>query len=73
MDATLSIMTRPRKEETETVRVAKSVARKVRILAVIAGKTLPDYLSERLGQCIDKEYTEVMGDRAGKPGKGRKS
>lgn len=58
---------RQKKEETETVRVAKSVARKARMLAAASDQSLPDYLSEKLREVVDREWRKVVESESGKP------
>lgn len=72
MRGTLLDMARPKKEETETVRIARSVARKARILAAAADLSLPDYLTDRLALVVNDELRQVIGDMALPPAKPRK-
>jgi hypothetical protein len=62
---------RPQKEPTETVRMAKSAVRQARILAAVAGKTLPDYLTDLIRQMADVNVQKALA-QAGVP-KAKKS
>ena len=61
MYATLEPM-RPRKEETESVRITKSVARKARMIAAAMDKSVPDYLSEELAKIIDAQLPAILAE-----------
>ena len=56
MIATLELMTRPKKPETETVRISAKAAKKARIVSAARGETLPEWLSRVVEAAADEEY-----------------
>lgn len=55
MVATLDRMPREKKEETDTVRLRKSMIRRIARIAAHRDVSVPDYLADRLGPLVDAD------------------
>ncbi len=61
----LSVMGRPKKSEpSEQIRVPRSIARKLRRLAVEAEMDVGDYLAQEFGEAIDRRHRKWVGELA---------
>lgn len=59
MVATLDGMPRPTKPATESIRINKELARKARIISAALNMSMPDYITARLSEVIEREARDV--------------
>ena len=72
--ATLVLMPKPKKPETDTVRLAKTMIRRIARIAAHLDVSTPDYLADRLAPIIDADEAKMMEELKRERGeKGRKS
>lgn len=57
MAATLAVMP---KRETAPVRIEKELLRKIGVIAAALGKSVPEYVEERMQTVVDKEYPKIV-------------
>lgn len=69
MTATLERMPRPMKPATESIRINKELARKARIVAAALNMSMPDYVTQKLGELVEKESRDVAAGLLKKPEK----
>jgi len=69
MTATLERMPRPMKPATESIRINKELARKARIVAAALNMSMPDYVTQKLGELVEKEARDVAAGLLKKPEK----
>lgn len=62
MVATLNLMPKEKKEETATVRLSKTLVKRVNRIAAHREQSVPDYLAERLAGIIDADEAQMLAD-----------
>lgn len=62
MVATLNPMPKERKEETATVRLVKTLVKRVNRIAAHREQSVPDYLAARLAEIVDADEAAMLAD-----------
>jgi predicted transcriptional regulator len=62
MVATVNPMSRDKKEATSTVRLVKTLVKRVNRIAAHRDQSVPDYLAERLAAIIDADEAAMLAD-----------
>lgn len=52
-------MVNPKKPPTETFRITKNLARKIRVISAARGVSIPDWLEETFGPLVEREFSKV--------------
>jgi predicted transcriptional regulator len=64
MNAMLERMPREKKPETESVRISKELAKKLRHLATHADVSMPEYLEQVLTPLVEAEFQKLIAELA---------
>lgn len=59
MPDTISVMPKPHKTNTDSIRIDKDIAKKARIVAASRNKSLPDYLNSVLAPIINADIKKL--------------
>lgn len=62
MVATVNPMSRDKKEETSTVRIIKTMVRRINRIAAHRELSVPDYLAMRLAEIVDADEAAMLAD-----------
>ena len=61
MVATFVGMAGKRRDESESVRISRALAKKARVVAAALDMSMPEYIDSRLMAIVDKDLREVVG------------
>jgi hypothetical protein len=62
MVATVNPMSRDKKQETSTVRLVKTLVKRVNRIAAHRELSVPDYLAMRLAEIVDADEAAMLAD-----------